>query len=185
MTCIVAIQHDGYVWMGGDAAASRDNDVVCRSNPKVFWNNDILIGYSGSFRIGQLLQYAFRPPCQSAGQSDIEFLVVDFVDELRQLMRERGTLMKEEEGEAHDSEFLIGYRGKVYVIEPDFNVGCLLTSYVSCGSGANYAMGALYALDKNEEMSPQEKIKIALSAATEYCTGVRPPFTILSTKVNP
>jgi ATP-dependent protease HslVU (ClpYQ) peptidase subunit len=185
MTCIVAIERDGEVWMGGDSAASRDDDIVRRVNPKVFWNNGFLIGYSGSFRVGQLLQYAFCPPFHAEDQPDMEFLVVEFVDALRQLMKERGTLMKEEEGEAHDAEFIIGYRGKIYVVESDFHVGAPLTPYAACGSGAAYAMGALHAIHKNVELRPQEKIEAALSAAAEFCTGVRSPFTILSSAVDP
>lgn len=179
MTCIVAIEHDGTVWMGGDSAASRDNEIVRRSNEKVFFNDEFLIGYSGSFRIGQLLQYAFHAPKQSYGQTDMEYMVVDFVDALRHLMRDKGTLMKEEEGEAHDSEILIGYRGKIYVMESDFHIGRPLTSYAACGSGAPYALGALYVIANDQNLSPQEKIEKSLSASAEYSAGVASPFIIM------
>jgi ATP-dependent protease HslVU (ClpYQ) peptidase subunit len=179
MTCIVALEHEGSVWMGGDSAASRDNDVVRRSNEKVFFNENFLIGYSGSFRIGQLLQYALHIPKQSYGQTDMEYMVVDFVDALRNLMRDKGTLMKEEEGEAHDSEILIGYRGKIYVVESDFHVGNPIAPYAACGSGASYAMGAMYVLADDEKLSPQEKINKALSASAEYCVAVKQPFSIM------
>lgn len=179
MTCIVAIEHEGTVWMGGDSAASRDNEIVRRTNEKVFFNEEFLIGYSGSFRIGQLLQYAFQAPKQSYGQTDMEYMVVDFVDALRYLLKDKGVLMKEEEGEAHDAEILIGYRGRIYVVESDFHIGCPLTPYASSGSGAPYALGALYVLNDDEKLSPQEKIDKALSASAEYSTGVSSPFTIM------
>lgn len=179
MTCIVAVEHEGKVWMGGDSAASRDDDIVRRSNNKVFVTGDFLIGFSGSFRIGQLLQYAFKPQKQARNQADMEYMVVDFVDSLRRLLRDKGLLMEEKEGEAHDSEILIGYKSRIYVIESDFHVGLPTASYAACGSGAPYAMGAMYVLNE-QLLSPQEKINIALSASAEYCTGVKPPFTILS-----
>lgn len=179
MTCIVAVEHEGKIWMGGDSAASREEDIVCRSNEKVFINGEFIIGFSGSFRIGQLLQYAFKPQKQSRNQTDMEYMVVDFIDSLRRLCRDKGLLMEEKEGEAHDSEFLVGYRGRIYVIESDFHVGRPIDSYAACGSGASYAMGAMYVL--NEQLiSPEEKIHEALSASAKYCTGVREPFTILS-----
>ena len=178
MTCIVAVEHDGKVWMGGDSAASRDNDVVCRTNEKVFVNGDFLIGYSGSFRVGQLLQYSFKPQKPLHTQSTMEYLVNDFVDCLRNLLRDKGAMLKDEEGDAQDSEFLLGFRGKIYVIEPDFNIGKPTENYASCGTGASYAMGALYALSESSA-PPEDKIIKALSAASEYCNGVKPPFTIL------
>ena len=62
MTCIVAIKHDNEIWMGGDSAAFRDDERTNRADEKVFKNGDFLLGYSGSFRVGQLIRYAFNPP---------------------------------------------------------------------------------------------------------------------------
>ncbi len=179
MTCIVAIEHEGKVWMGGDSAATRDDDIVCRSNEKVFINGEFIIGYSGSFRIGQILQYAFKPPKQNLfKQSDMEYMVVDFVDALRKTLKEKGAIMEEKEGEAHDSEFIVGYQGKIYVIESNFNIGRPLHNYASCGSGMDYAMGCLYNMP--EELHITSKIEKALSASAEFCSSVRKPFSILS-----
>lgn len=179
MTCIVALEHDGNVWMGGDAAATRDHDVVCRANSKVFKNGEFLIGFSGSFRIGQLLQYSFFPPEQDFTQSEVEYLVTNFIDSLRELLQDKGAIMKEQEGDAQDSEFILGYKGKIYVIEPDFNIGRPITPYTSCGTGSSYAMGALYVLSE-ANLEPKHKVEKALQAAAEYCTEVKAPFTILS-----
>ena len=62
MTCIVGLSHQGKVFMGGDAAAADDNIVSARKEPKVFIKNGYLIGYSGSFRFGKVVQYSFNPP---------------------------------------------------------------------------------------------------------------------------
>lgn len=179
MTCIVAIEHEGKVWMGGDSAATRDDDIVCRSNEKVFINGEFIIGYSGSFRIGQILQYAFKPPKQNLfKQTDMEYMVVDFIDALRKTLKEKGAMMEEKEGDAQDSEFIVGYQGKIYVIESDFNVGRPLHNYASCGVGMDYALGCLYNMP--EEMSVVSQIEKALSASAEFCSAVRKPFNILS-----
>ena len=180
MTCIVALEHEGKVWMGGDAAASCNNDIVRRVNPKVFIKGDFLIGYSGSFRIGQLLQYSFTPVKPAHKQSDMEYMVVSFIDSLREMLKYKGALMKEDEGDAQDSEFIVGYRGKIYVVESDFHLGTPLNPYAASGSGAPYALGALYALSKVNNISPQKKVEKALRASAEYCTGVCAPFTILA-----
>lgn len=179
MTCVVAIEHEGKVWMGGDSAATREDDIVCRSNEKVFINGEFIIGYSGSFRIGQLLQYALKPPKQNLfKQTDMEYMVIDFVDALRKMLKEKGALMEEKEGDAHDSEFIVGYQGKIYVIESDFNVSRPLYNYAACGVGMDYALGAMFVMP--EELHVVSKIEKALLASSEFCTAVRKPFNILS-----
>ena len=57
MTCIVGLEHDGKVYMGGDSAAVGGMDVYPSRIPKVFQAGRYLIGYTTSFRMGQLLQY--------------------------------------------------------------------------------------------------------------------------------
>jgi len=63
MTCISAIAHNGKVYMGGDAAAVDDGNLVStRKEPKVFIRNNYLIGYAGSFRFGKVVEHVFIPP---------------------------------------------------------------------------------------------------------------------------
>jgi ATP-dependent protease HslVU (ClpYQ) peptidase subunit len=180
VTCIVAIEHEGKVWMGGDSAACKDDYVSSVKNKKVFIVGDFIIGYSGSFRVGQILEYAFKPPEQDIySKSDMEYMVIDFVDSLRETLREKGVLLNTEEGESHDSEFLVGYHGQIYSIERDFHVGRSVHRYAACGSGMYYALGALHAMDENID-SPLLGIEKALSACMAFSTNVRTPFTILS-----
>lgn len=178
MTCIVAIEHNGEVWMGADSSASKNDDIICTLNDKIFINDEFIIGYSGSFRIGQIIQYAFTPPKQNIfKQSDMQFMVVDFVDALRNIFREKGVLINDHEGDAHDSELLVGYHGKIYTIERDFHVEKPLKNYAACGSGMTYALGAMFAMN-DEDFCVKKKIEKALEASFEYSVSVRPPFVI-------
>ena len=179
MTCIVGVELDGQLWLGGDAASTRDHEVFVRKNPKVFKVENMLIGFSGSFRIGQLLQFSFKPVQHVWGRDDFQYIVTSVVDSIRGLLNENGAMIKDEMGDSHDSEFIIGYRGKFYIIDSDFHVEIPTENYVATGTGAAYALGALHAMKKHK-ISPAKKIHKALSAAEEYCTGVRKPFTILS-----
>ena len=67
MTCIVGIvdQSNNKTYMAADSIGVRGNDKSIQNNPKVFYNYHdpkFLIGFTSSFRMGQILQYEFIPP---------------------------------------------------------------------------------------------------------------------------
>lgn len=166
--------------MGGDTAAFREDELTHRADEKVFKYGEFLFGFSGSFRVGQLVRYAFHPPKNAKQKSDMEYMVVDFVDSLRFLLEEKGKLLKDESGDSYDSEIVVGFRKKIYVIESDFNVSVSSEKYIASGSGSPYALGALHILNQNENLHPKVKVEMALKASSQYCPSVKAPFTILS-----
>lgn len=182
MTCIVGLEHEGTIYIGGDSAGVESWSLaICgRADEKVFINDsgEFVMGFCGSFRIGQLLRYALTPPDQPSKKEDMAYMVTDFVDAVRAMQKEKGALTKENEVEEHNASFLVGYNGKLYVIESDFQVGRPIEGYASVGCGAQIALGAMYAT-RNSAMAPEERITLALQAATEYSAGVRPPFHIV------
>lgn len=182
MTCIVGLEHEGSVYVGGDSAGVNvDTLSVCgRADEKVFLteSEDMAMGFCGSFRIGQLLRYALLVPPQKVGQDDMAYMVTDFIDAVRTMQKEKGSMKKENELEEHESAFIVGYNGHLYVVEQDFQVGRPIENYASVGCGSDIALGAMYAT-RNVRMSPEERIKLALQAAVEYSGGVRPPFHIV------
>jgi ATP-dependent protease HslVU (ClpYQ) peptidase subunit len=188
MTCIVGLEHEGAIYVGGDSAGVDASSLaICgRADEKVFITDagDVVMGFCGSFRIGQLLRYAFVPPPQKVGQSDMAYMVTDFIDALRTMQKDKGSMKKENELEEHEAAFLTGYNGKLYVIESDFQVGRPIENYAAVGCGAQIALGALYAT-KDQLLSPEDRIRIALSAAVEYSAGVRPPFHIVKLEPQP
>ena len=70
MTCVIGIVDNGKVWMGGDSAAidSEEETITLRKDPKVFRNEDFLIGFAGTYRLGQLIQYMFNCPYRKPDQ---------------------------------------------------------------------------------------------------------------------
>jgi len=183
MTCIVGLVENGTIYMGADSAGVEFDSlaIVCRADEKIFIHDsgDFIMGFCGSFRVGQLLRYALNPPDQGARKEDMAYMVTDFVDAVRQIQREKGAITKENELEEINSSFIVGYNGSIYVIESDFQVGRPIENYASVGCGSQIAFGAMYAT-KNALMPPKERIELALSAAEQYCAGVRAPFHILS-----
>ncbi len=182
MTCIVGLEEDGVIYVGGDSAAIdiESLEISRRNDEKVFLSDDnnFIIGFAGSFRCGQLMRYAVNVPARRINQDDMSYLVNDFVDCFKTTLREKTTLKKENEVEDIDTTFVLGYNGKLYTIDKDFQVGCPLDNFVSIGCGAHVALGALYAT-KELKMKPIKRITLALKAAEEYSAGVRAPFRIL------
>ena len=187
MTCIVALQHRGDIYVGGDSAGIDEDssEIRTRADEKVFVKccdsvraQMMIIGFAGSFRVGQLLRYALEVPEHSKNKSDMEYLVVDLIDSIRSMQKDKGAMTKIDELEEHDSEFIIGYKGEIYVIESDFQVGRPVENYAAVGSGAQAALGAMYAT-QNMKMSPENRVTLALSASAEYSPGVREPFSVI------
>lgn len=186
MTCIVAIEQDGIVYVGGDSAGvdSGSLEICGRADEKVFVTDsgEFVMGFAGSFRIGQLLRYALTPPDKPAKKDDMAYMVTDFIDAVRTMQKDKGSMKKENELEEHEASFIVGYNGKIFVIEEDFQIGRPITNYAAVGCGAQIAFGALYAT-ATLRMKPEERIKIALNAAVEYSAGVRAPFHIVKLEV--
>lgn len=187
MTCIVGLVENGTIYIGGDSAGVDETFSICtRADEKVFVNEteDMIVGFSGSFRIGQLLRYAFVAPPQKVGQDDMAYLVTDFIDALRTMQKDKGSMKKENELEEHSASFLFGFNKKLYVVESDFQVAQPLENYVACGCGADIALGAMYAT-KHLKMKPKVRLELALNAAAEYSAGVRGPFVIKKLSASP
>jgi len=168
MTCIVAIENDDAVYIAGDSAGVAGLSITIRADEKVFVNGPFIMGFTSSFRMGQLLRYKFSPPKQTIDLDDMKYMVTDFIDSVRKCFADNGFGDKSNGG-----SFLVGYNGKLYSIDSDFQVGIPIVKYDACGCGSDLALGALFATkDKN----PEERIKIALEAAATFSGGVAPPF---------
>ncbi|WP_145965079.1 hypothetical protein [Mesorhizobium sp. M1B.F.Ca.ET.045.04.1.1] len=159
MTCVVGLIDNGKVYIGADSAASAGENIEIRTNRKVFRNGVYVIGFTGSYRVGQLMQYtALAKP---TGKDVLQHLVLNVVDKLKELS-----------GKDID-ELLIGHGGRLFKISSDYSVA-EFASHAAVGSGARYALGRLHGALGN----PDGRILAALEAAEANCTGVRPPFHI-------
>ena len=85
MTCIVGIAEGGTVWIGGDSAGVETGSLglVARSDKKVFRNGNFVMGFTSSFRMGQLLAYKLSPPKRHADDDVMAYMVNDFIDAVR------------------------------------------------------------------------------------------------------
>lgn len=179
MTCIVGmVWKNNRVFIGGDSAASSGDIIYPVMNPKVFFVGDFLIGYTTSFRMGQLLQYTLKVPKHEADESTGEFMVCKFAESVR-LCLKQGGFSHIENNEENGGTFLIGYKGGLFCMQDNFQVLESVHGMHGIGSGREYAMGALYS--QGAIRNPKNAISEALHAAEAFSPFVRGPYTILST----
>jgi hypothetical protein len=173
LTAIAGFVHEGSVWIGGDSAGVSGWDMTIRADRKVFVKGDFVIGFTSSFRMGQLIRYKFNLPQHPDGMDVFEFMATLFVDGLRQCFKDGGYAEKDKEAEK-GGVFLVGYRGRLFRIDSDYQVGEPLDGMDACGCGDQIVRGALWALRDSGDQ--YERMITALSAAERFSAGVRGPF---------
>jgi ATP-dependent protease HslVU (ClpYQ) peptidase subunit len=178
MTCIVALVDNGIVHIGADSAGVSGLHRRVRKDEKVFINGPFIMGFTTSFRMGQLLRYKFEPPKQTVNQDDMQYMVTDFIDSVRRCFANNGFGDKDA---TVGGTFLVGYNGKIYQIDSDHQVGIPNESYSSVGCGYELALGSLHTTE-NFDIKPEKRIIMALEAASTFSTGVAPPFVLAKQK---
>lgn len=178
MTCVVALRHDGVIYMGCDSAGvggwySR----MKRVDPKIYRVGEMLIGFTTSFRMGQLLGYSLELPKHHADVPIEHWMATDFINAVRRVLKDGGFAEKEKEVEK-GGIFLAAYRGRIFEIESDYQVGEREEPYNAVGCGQDLALGALYASERGIVTGPRVRVELALEAAAAFSAGVYAPFRI-------
>lgn len=159
--------------MGGDSAAIAGLELAVYKGSKVFRSGAYLFGYSGSFRMGQLLAHAFVPP-DPPPRGLNKFMVTHFVEELRAVFHDAAFVRRREH---LPGNILVGVQGTLFQLERDWQIGEDAASCDAIGCGADLARGALYAT--KGLLEPRKRVLTALVAAEKGSAGVRAPFTVL------
>lgn len=175
MTCIAGVADGSGVWIGGDSAGVSGWLSHVRADAKVFERGPFLMGFTTSFRMGQLLRYGLDVPNHPEGMDDAEFLSTVFVDAVRRCLKDGGFAKRESEVES-GGIFLLGYRGRLWRVDSDYQVVETEEGVDAVGSGNEVALGALWATAADD---PEDRIWTALEAAAHYNMGVRAPFTVV------
>lgn len=178
MTAIAGFTDGNTVWIGGDSAGVGGMSLTVRADQKVFTVGELLIGFTTSFRMGQLLRYGWAPPALNEGQGIDDFMVTSFIDSVRARFKAGGFAEKKDDAEIGGS-FLVGFRGRLFHIESDYQVGEPAASYDACGCGDDICNGAFYALE-GYLIHPDHRVLTALRAAETHSAGVRGPFVVKS-----
>lgn len=178
MTCIIGLEIEKEIFIGADSAGAKGWEVRQIMIPKVFKNDEFIIGYTTSFRMGQLLMYKLNVNEQKEDVSDFEFMATCFVDAVMKCLKDNG-YSKIDDNVESGGNFLVGYRKNIYEIESDYQVNRTADGVMAIGCGGEYALGAMKAL---APLLPKERITKSLEIASYYSGAVIPPFTILKGK---
>jgi hypothetical protein len=184
MTAIVAISENDKVYMGGDSAGVGGLSISIRRQPKVFINGPFIIGYTTSFRMGQILQYnldvktMFTPPkdvLKLVVKDYMKFMVTRFVPEIKKAFK-KGGYQRTNNSVDSCGEFLVGFKGNIFNIQDDYQVSQIEDNYDVCGCASDIMLGSL---NSTSEKGPVERINLALWSAEKYSAGVCEPFSVL------
>jgi hypothetical protein len=178
MTCIAGLVDNGVVYIGGDSAGVGGSLLSVRTDQKVFQNGEFIFGFTTSFRMGQLLRYSLNPPKNYENIDINKFMVTKFIESIRKCLKEGGYACKNNEIESGGT-FLVGYKGRLFKIDSDYQVGEELIGFDACGCGEDIALGSLYS---TQGQPPKERILKALEAAERFSAGVRRPFNVVELK---
>jgi hypothetical protein len=181
MTCIVGIVSDGKVLIGGDSAGVDGSRMTMsvRNDRKVFRNGEFVMGFTSSFRMGQLLAFSLSLPKPREDDDLFGFMVRDFIGATRSALKDGG-FAKNNSGNETGGEFLVGFRGRLFRIFEDFQVAESISGYDACGCGDLIALGSLFST--SDIRDPQQRITVALQAAETFSAGVRGPFFFETTE---
>lgn len=162
MTTIIGSIVNSNVYMAADNAVTDDSIVVLADNSKISRHDNFLLGFIGSVSIGTLLSSRTFESIPS--ENTIGYLYDEFIPFCRKQIRKA----KCDEKELEVTQLLLGHETGIYeiILDPPIVVRHLETAV---GSGANFALGAMYARHTSNIF---EKMDYAMRAAETY-----DPFT--------
>lgn len=177
MTCIVGLEADGHVLIGGDSAGISGYSITIRADQKVFTRDQYAFGFTSSYRMGQILRYDADLPEPDHNHRDLDaFMVSWFVPAVRKALEEGG-YTRTRDGREEGGTFLVGIRGRLYCIDSDFQIGRSTDGYMAVGCGDDLALGSLHS---TPHVPPRTRVKQALKAAAYHSAGVSGPFKVVS-----
>lgn len=183
MTCIVGFSDGETVYIGADTIGVSNNKKTIRKDSKVFLNKNMLFGFTDSFRMGQLLQFKLKIPTHIAGKSDYEYMCTTFIDSVIKCF-EDNKFNRNDNGEIAGGSFLVGYKGNLYLIDSDYQVGLPADKYMAVGAGEEYALGSLYTSTLFNIKDISDIVLFALKSASKSCPYATGPYNIMSINKN-
>jgi ATP-dependent protease HslVU (ClpYQ) peptidase subunit len=175
MTCIVGLRTSNVTILSADSIGSGEMVSERYTTEKIFKlvdarNTMMLVGFQGSYRFGDIIKYCLDIP--TIPKHDInKYMVREFIPSLITALDEGGCLSQQDDKGIKGGECIIGVRDKLFLIQDDFSVLEPEAKFTSIGSGFTYALGSLHTTS-NMYMSPQNRVQLALEAASVYSPTV-------------
>ena len=195
MTTIVGIQGDGFSIVCADSQVSDVSSdgfatqmvTLRESSGKLALNGRYILGAAGDVRAINILHHAFTPPAAPPtlkGKKLDQFITVKFIPALRECFEVQGYAAPQNEQSEHVAEqgssIIVVINGVIYTIESDYSWFSDSAGVYALGSGAQYAMGALFALalkTKNLSINVAKQHALrALAAAARFDPYTGAPY---------
>lgn len=179
MTCIVALKgDDNRVYLGGDSLDEDHRGVVSvRKDKKIFKLNAMGIGFTTSWRMGQIIRHHASGLDPYTDEDEYDIVASVFVEQIRDLFDQYGWKTIEN-GIEYGGVFLIAYRGRIFHVDDDFSVGEPELEYWSVGSGSRFALGSLHTTS-TLSMNPKERVIRAIEAASCFSSSCGGPISTI------
>lgn len=179
MSLVVGFVDGDNVWMGADTAGMNSSGEWGEyKNAKIFrWENGFLVGVVGDWHTGSLLQYVFEPPERRPHLDPLAYMCADFSLALKKFYMEYGVAKEGEDGLREGNPMLVGYAGRLFLVQSDFSVLEPVRGYEALGAGAGEARGVLW-LTQDMEIEPRERALLALQGAAAHNVMLQQPFVV-------
>lgn len=177
MTLVIAVKRYKKIAICADSASvSGQFCTVGRMDKKIHqFDNGVVIGFTTSYRMGQLLHYKIEPP--DLNRQNSFGTMLDYAEECRKKFKEYGFGKHGEAQNADGGSFIIVGNGHIFEINVDFQV-VEYKRVAVIGGGEEPAAGAADALLKKTDLSAHEIALTASKIAAARITTVYGPFTI-------
>lgn len=180
MTCIVALKHEGRVYLGADSCYTTDSLERSRvRQPKLFKpyeDGSVVIGITGATGLHTVVkrQVDWQSIAILSRDDAARWVEKHALTELRRAYQAACT---EVSGTEHTGSLLIATMGRVWEVSVRGNAADEIEddAYTAIGSGALEAMGALFVL-RNWASPPQAQVEAALQAAAHHRVDCAAPF---------
>lgn len=181
MTCIIGYLDSQRGYIGADSAGVAGYETHPRKDPKVFKIGGVLMGFTSSFRMGQLLNFNLKVPKKADNEKAYMWMVKRFIPAVRECFKDGGYLLKKDEREGGGT-FIVIAHCHLFCVESDFQVAEYHWPFYAVGCGAQYALGSLITSMDATGVTTRQRITKALRAASEFSGAVCPPFNVLSVR---
>lgn len=184
MTCIVAFKTlEGNSVIAGDFMASNGHHFRKVATSKVFLKSQkCAIGYTSSFRMGQILEHYWSLPSRVEGQDLDSYINVDIIESLRATFTAYGYGIKNSNGttiEDIGGTFILLYEDRIYEIQGNYSALDYDSEVIAVGSGMDAALGSLFSLLPVTNAGVEELLVKVFTSVNKVTASVSPEFSFL------
>jgi hypothetical protein len=207
MSMVLALREKNVVYMATDSVAAAGEITVVSSQSKIFWNQEYLIGFCGSFRIGQVVKFCSLPtfpkfllneflpeisapenlpeisadenlPKNSAYKYEADrFMITEFIPALEDQLSAAGCGLHDESG----TSLMVAVGPWIYVIEPGYQVNSYSLDYAALGVAEQAGLVGLAVQMPFRAGRASKILTNTLDILERHSIYVKRPYTVAST----